>query len=168
MTGGPGGWRPAVAADLPALRALYADCARRLGPSVYTPDQVQAWVRFAAAQAFDDYILGAATALALDDAGGVCGFSGIDRSGEIRSLYVRPDSMRRGLGRALLARSMAQGRAWGLSRFSAWATPFSRALFQRCGMPLARSLVEPFEGVTFERYRMEGAGLPVAALELPR
>lgn len=38
-------FRRAVAADVPALAALYRDTALALGPQVYTPEQVAAWAR---------------------------------------------------------------------------------------------------------------------------
>ncbi|MGL6110759.1 MAG: hypothetical protein ACRC2B_11765 [Rubrivivax sp.] len=37
--------RPASAADLAALAALYAHCALELGPQVYNAEQVIAWQR---------------------------------------------------------------------------------------------------------------------------
>lgn len=51
--------RQAVEADVPALAALYADTAQRMGPWCYTPQQVQAWMSFGEdLAAFRDYILG--------------------------------------------------------------------------------------------------------------
>lgn len=150
--------RRATAADLPALAAIYADCARTLGPFVYTPAQVAAWASFGAdTPAFRDYILGATTWIADDAAGGApLGFCGIDDGGEVRSLYVRPDRTRGGLGSALLAHALDAMRARGVQHFAAWATPFSRPVFARAGLVLVRTVVEDFQGVAFERYRVEG------------
>jgi putative acetyltransferase len=147
--------RRATAADVPALAALYEDCARRLGPQVYSAVQVQAWQRFARhPQAFADYVLQPCTWV-LEDAAGPLGFCGIDDAGEVRSLYVRAAATRRGTGTALLAHALATARSRGLSRFAAWATPFSLPLFRRAGFRLARTVHEPFQGEMFERYRVE-------------
>lgn len=147
-------FRRAVAADLPALATLYAHSARTLGPQVYTPEQVQAWQRFGrVGPAFETYVLQADTWLA-EDAEGPLGFCGIDVQGEVRSLYVRAGATRRGLGSALLDHALAQARAGGLRHFEAWATPFSRPVFGRAGFRLVRTVVEDFEGVRFERYRV--------------
>lgn len=145
--------------DVPALAALYATCARELGPEVYTPEQVAAWASFGVdTPAFRDYILGAATWGAFDDAGGlVAGFCGSDSTGEVRSLYVRPDLTRRGLGTRLLTHALEQARQAGQSRFTAWATPFSLPVFDRAGLHLVGTVREPFCGVSFVRYRVEGA-----------
>jgi len=154
MTAEAPAFRRAVEADLPALAALYAHCARTLGPQVYSPQQVLAWQGFGRpGPAFADYVLQADTWLA-EDGAGPRGFCGIDAQGEVRSLYVRAEATRQGLGQALLAHALAQARAQGISRFAAWATPFSVPVFQRAGFVLERTVREPFEGVLFERYRV--------------
>ena len=149
------GLRLATAADVPALAALYADTARALGAGCYTPLQVAAWAGFGAATpAFFDYVMQARTWVAEAPAGTVLGFCGIASQGEVHSLYVRAGHGRQGLGGALLEHALTQARVAGSLRFAAWATPFSRPLFERAGFVLARSVREPFEGVMFERYRM--------------
>jgi GNAT superfamily N-acetyltransferase len=146
--------RLANAADLPTLAALYAAAARTLGPQVYSPAQVAAWASFGTdTEVFRDYILSAQTWVAGEPAQGFCG---IDASGEVHSLYVRADLTRQGLGTRLLAHAMVQARRQGVSRFSAWATPFSRPVFERAGLRLVQTVSEPYQGVLFERYRLEG------------
>lgn len=150
-------FRLATAADVPALAALYAECARVLGPQVYTPAQVAAWAGFGVdGPAFRAYVLDSRTWIAQwPQADGPAGFCGIDDAGEVRSLYVRAGWQRRGLGRQLLAHALAQARAAGVQRFAAWATPFSRPLFAAAGLPLVATVTEPYQGVMFERYRVE-------------
>ena len=50
---------------------------------------------------------------------------------------------------------MERAEADGAKRFEAWATPFSRAVFEGAGFALTRTVTEPFAGVEFERYRVE-------------
>jgi GNAT superfamily N-acetyltransferase len=147
-------FRRVIAADVPALAALYAHSARTLGPQLYSAVQVAAWQCFARdAAAFADYVMGATTWLAEDSAGPL-GFCGIDARGEVRSLYVRAAATRAGLGSALLAHALAEARQRGLTGFTAWATPFSLPVFGRAGFVLAHTVREPFQGVMFERYRV--------------
>jgi putative acetyltransferase len=149
-------FRPATAADLPALAALYAASARALGPTCYGPEQVAAWARFGReSEAFSRYVLDADTWLASDAAGQVLGFSGVGPTGEVHSLYVRHDRCRRGLGTRLLVMALARAEARGVTGFAAWVTPLSRRVFERVGFRLVRTVREPFEGVEFERYRVE-------------
>ncbi len=171
------GLRLATAADVPALAALYAEAALALGPSVYGPEQVAAWARFGRdTPAFHDYVLHARTWVAeAGDAGpsaalllGFCGVGeagaaalGDSAVGEVHSLYVRPGHMRQGLGGRLLAHALADARQRGLAHFSAWVTPLSRPLFLRAGFELVETVIAPYEGVLFERYRVatpRGAG----------
>ncbi len=141
---------------MPALAALYALCARELGRQVYGPNQVAAWESFGAdTPAFRSYILGADTWLACDvSSAQVLGFCGVDAQGEVHSLYVHPAQGRRGLGTLLLTHALAQARSQGIIRFAAWATPFSRPLFERAGLALRATVREPYQGVVFERYRV--------------
>lgn len=151
--------RPAGAADVPALARLYAETARVLGPTCYGPAQVQAWCSFGQdTPAFRAYVLDADTWLAEDAAGAVIGFCGVGAHGEaaeVHSLYVHHAWGRRGIGSQLLGSAVARARGRGLRHFSAWVTPFSRPVFERAGFGLVRTVVEPYQGVEFERYRVE-------------
>lgn len=156
------GLRRATPADVPALAALYRETALALGPQVYTPAQVAAWARSTDdGEAFACYILEADTWVA--DAGdgiprGFCGVALHDGArGEVHSLYVRAALTRQGLGGALLAHAMEHARAAGARQFEAWATPFSKPVFERAGFRLERVVSEPYQGVVFERYRMATA-----------
>jgi GNAT superfamily N-acetyltransferase len=152
-----GPFRLALPTDVPALAALYADAARTFGPAVYSSAQVAAWASFGVpTPAFADYVLSARTWVANADGGPdvIAGFCGTDATGEVRSLYVSPASTRRGLGSALLAHSLTDARGRGVASFGAWATPFSRPVFGRAGFVLVKTVVEPYQGVLFERYRV--------------
>lgn len=147
-------YRRAVAADLPALAALYALCARTLGPQVYTPAQVAAWQSFGVVgPAFRAYVLEATTWVA-ETAGRVDGFCGVAASGEVHSLYVRPDLSRQGHGSRLLGHALARAQDEGCHRFQAWATPFSLPVFERAGFVLRERVQAAFQGVVFERCRV--------------
>ena len=148
--------RPATAVDVPLLAALYADAARTLGPWCYSDEQVAAWAGFAAdAPAFARYVLNARTWVHAEDDGLVLGFCGIGAEGEVHSLYVRPGHHRQGLGRRMLMHALVQARADGVQLFAAWVTPFSRPVFERAGFVLVDTVTEAFNGVRFERYRVE-------------
>jgi putative acetyltransferase len=158
----PFAWRPATAADVAVLATLYRTAARRFGPLVYTPAQVDAWAGFAEADAvFRAYVLEADTWVAerIDDAV-IQGFCGVARAGELReihSLYVRPEATRRGLGGEMLRRTLERAQAAGARRFAAWATPFGRPVFLRAGFTWTQTVQGLFGGTMFERYRVERA-----------
>jgi putative acetyltransferase len=148
--------RRATAADVAALGALYAQTARALGPWCYSPAQVQAWAGFGEdLDAFSRYVLEAETWIAVDGLDAPIGFSGVDAAGEVRSLYVRHDAGRGGIGSALLANGLARGAERGLVRFAAWATPFSLPVFERARFRLVQRVRADFHGAEFERLRVE-------------
>ncbi len=153
-------WRPANGADVFTLAALYRDAALRLGPLVYTPEQTQAWASFAEDVAgFRDYVLKSDTWIAERPGDGrTLGFCGVGPQGalrEVHSLYVTPNFTRRGLGGEMLRRTLERAGSAGATRFAAWATPFSRPVFEAAGFALAQTVAAPFAGVMFERYRVE-------------
>lgn len=153
-------WRPATPADVYTLAALYRDCALRMGPLVYTPEQSRAWAASAEDEAgFRDYVLKADTWIAerVGDTR-VLGFCGASRDGELReihSLYVTPPMTRRGIGAAMLRRTLQRTEHEGATRHAAWATPFSKPVFLAAGFALAQTVQAPYQGVMFERYRVE-------------
>ena len=148
--------RLATAADVPQLAALYAHTANAMGAWCYTDEQVRAWAGFAAdLEAFASYVLAASTWIHSADDGHIMGFCGVAANGEVHSLYVRADQTRQGLGGRMLAHALATARSQGVQHFAAWATPFSRPVFDRAGFVLVRTSTESFNGVIFERYRVE-------------
>jgi len=154
------GWRPATAADVPALAALYRRAAEQLGPLVYTLEQTAAWRSFADDDAgFRRYVLDVDTWVA-ERAGdfAVLGFCGVDVEGELRelhSLYVAPSSMRQGIGKEMLRRTLQRAGSDGGRRFAAWVTPLSRPVFLDAGFAWTQTFQAPFAGTMFERYRVE-------------
>jgi putative acetyltransferase len=153
-------WRPATPDDVHALAALYRDAALRLGPRVYTPEQTRAWASFAEdAAGFRAYVLDADTWIAARPGDGrLLGFCGVSREGQLRevhSLYVTPARTRQGIGGAMLQRTLERALAEGATRFAAWATPFSRPLFQAAGFVETQTVTAPFAGTLFRRHRLE-------------
>jgi putative acetyltransferase len=148
--------RRATAADVPALAALYRDVALALAPQAYASEQVAAWAAFGAdTPAFRDYVLEPDTWVAESD-GQPIAFCGIDDAGEVRSLYVRADLTRCGLGGALLTHAIDDATARrGIGRFKAWATVFSRPVFERHRFRLLEVVDAEYGGVSFERARLE-------------
>jgi GNAT superfamily N-acetyltransferase len=153
-------WRRAVPADVFVLAALYRDAALRLGPIVYTPEQVRAWASFADDEpGFRADVLDADTWVAERPGDGrTLGFCGVrtqDGLGEVHSLYVTPARTRQGIGGEMLRRTLARAEGEGTARLAAWATPFGRPVFIAAGFELVQTVSAPFAGTLFERYRVE-------------
>ena len=124
--------RTAVAADLPALRRLFRrsslsnDGDRELmlaHPELVGPTaEAVAEGRTRVAVAADGTILGFATGRPID--------SGVI---ELEDLFVDPDSMRRGIGRRLVADVVARARREGVAQVEVTANPHADAFYRSVG-----------------------------------
>ena len=151
--------RPASAADVPTLAAIYEGSVRRLAPTLYLPPQVDAWAGFARdEEAFRRWILDAFTLVA-EVQEVVVGFGGLRDDGLVSSLYVHPDQGRRGIASLILAALLERARALGLPRVSTHASEFSRGTFLRAGFEVDADEVVQRRGLPFRRFRMS-RGVP--------
>lgn len=145
--------REAVAADVPALAALYGGTVRAAGPEHYDAAQVEAWAAFAGEARFRSFVLDPHTIVA-EEEDGIVGFAGLGADGHVTALYVRADRMRRGIGSALLRAVIERAEAQEIGRLYTEASAFSRPVFERHGFRLDAVEVVERRGATFERYRM--------------
>jgi GNAT superfamily N-acetyltransferase len=165
--------------DLPAIEELIAESARGLSIGYYTPLQIDSLIRHA---------FGADPQLISDGTYYVCpidgrlaaagGWSrrrtlhGGDRTSEaddlpldpatdaarIRAFFVHPAHARRGLGRALLWRCMAEAAAAGFRRLTLVATLPGEPLYRAAGFEVRRRfLLELPDGVAAEASEMDRA-----------
>lgn len=147
--------RACADADLASLAVIYADAIRHLGPRHYTAAQVAAWAAFADdAGRFRQWVVSAATTVAVDDQDQAVGFAGLIDPGHVASLFVAPPWQRRGVGSSLLRALLAQARERGVARITTHASEFSRPLFERFGFRVSAVEQGDVGGVTIERYAM--------------
>jgi GNAT superfamily N-acetyltransferase len=135
--------RKALLADIPAIEALIARSARRLGAADYRPAQIEGALR--GAFGVDTQLLADQTYFVVEDEGRLVGcggwsfrstlFGGDARVGrdsspldprtqaaKIRAFFVDPDAARRGIGSRLLEHCESEARAHGFSRAELMAT----------------------------------------------
>jgi putative acetyltransferase len=147
--------REARESDVPDLARIYAASIRELGPEYYSPEGIEAWAASAEETRFRDFVLGPHTLVA-EDASGPVGFAGMEKTGRIASLFVRPDRARQGVGsqllEALLRRPEAPTRLW------TQASELSRPLFEKFGFTLVETEVVERRGAELVRYVMERRG----------
>jgi GNAT superfamily N-acetyltransferase len=180
-------FRPATAADVPALLSLIATSIRALGADDYDPEQIEGALQ--GAFGVDTQIIGDGgylVAVAPSGELAACGgysfrrtLFGGDRAvvrdagmldpasdaAKIRAFFVHPDHARRGLGSRLLELSEAAGRDRGFVRFELMATLPGVRLYQRHGYVAGTPLDYPLpNGRTIRFVPMQkpdrGAGRP--------
>lgn len=160
--------RPVREDDYPALADLYRETVERLGPSLYTAEQVAAWAAFADdTVSLREYLFVPRTLVAVD-ASGPLGFCGIAADGHVTSLYVASRATRQGLGSRLLWLAMNDARqAFGVTRFYTEASFFSHPVFERHGFVVDEEEVVIRNGVAFRRYKMSCTVAPLSARVVP-
>ena len=140
--------------DIPALAALYAGSVRALGPSLYTPAQVDAWSASPQdSERFNAWIRSAPTLLLLLDRA-IAGFCGVGDDGHVTSLYVAADHTRKGVGSTLLREAMRRARDRGIREFYTEASFFSRPVFARHGFYDDYEETVDYNGTEFRRFVM--------------
>ena len=149
-------FRLATSADLPALSELYASVVRKLGPELYTEDQIRVWSASAEnPERFRDFVLKPHTMVAVvDDSDAPVGFAGLEPTGRIASLYVHEDYGRQGIASALLKELLKKAADDGLTQLRCEASKFSRPVFERFGFRLDEVERGTHYGVPFMRYLM--------------
>lgn len=149
--------RRATLEDAKELAQLYQQTVRQQGPARYTPEQVEAWASSAVdGERFARFITEPTTFVAqAEDSKRLLGFSGLEASGRVASLYVHADYGRQGIGSLLLSTLIEFAREQAIAHLFTEASHFSKPLF-------AKFCFEMFEiervertGVWFDRFRMQ-------------
>jgi GNAT superfamily N-acetyltransferase len=123
--------RSAVHQDLDALRDVYCRS------SLSNPSDRDALLAHPDALEFVGDAIDDGRTLVAVDGGRIMGFAtlgqAVDGSVELDDLFVDPDAMRRGIGRALVAEAAARARSSGCFRIDVTANPDARAFYESVG-----------------------------------
>ena len=140
---------------LPQMEAIYRDSIRELACDYYTSEQIEVWSSvFDEEVDFQGWVERAITFVAVTGQSRCMGFSGIERSGHIASLFVSPEWARRGVGSQLLRRVLEEANSMGCTRLSVDASELSRPLFEKYGFHLLGVEHKTIKGVDLSRYKM--------------
>ncbi|MDQ8757956.1 GNAT family N-acetyltransferase [Sphingosinicella sp. LHD-64] len=169
--------RPAIEADLPALRALMARAIAELQRGFLTPQEIAA---SHSVMGLDTQLVADGTYWLAEAAGGeLAGCGGWSRrrtlyggdhstklrdaglldpavdAARIRAMYTDPDFTRRGVGRLILEVCEREAAAAGFRRFELMATLAGVPLYRACGyVPVEEVRAEPVDGVCVPLVRM--------------
>ncbi len=147
--------RPYRPDDAPALLALFGDTIRRVNSQDYDAHQIDAW----ASDDIDPVAWAGRFAgrfvVVAEEAGRPVGFGELEADGHIDRVYVSADHQRQGVGRAVLAALVAEGRRKGLARLFTEASITARPFFEAHGFAVLAPQVVTCRGAEFVNYRME-------------
>ncbi len=145
--------RHAEETDMVALVDLFQTSIETQADEHYSEEQVHAWASRATEASFQDFILGPTTFVAVDDSGPL-GFCGYASDGHITSLYIRPDFVGKGIGRAMLIHVLEDARAQGIESFHVEASDMAIPLFEKFGFEKTGFDDVTRSGIHFKRQLM--------------
>lgn len=144
--------RPATVADAPALLAVFTRSITELAPPFYTPPQVTAWAAALTAERALALITDHTTYVAerTDAAGAhVVGFATFAEPDDFDMLYVDPDAVQQGVGRALAAVVEQHARTAGVRQLQATVSDCARLAFESFGFRHERPHTRILDGHEF-------------------
>lgn len=139
--------------DLPAVVDVYRDAVRRIAPTLYTPEQVDAWAAFADDSALRT-MMTQGYRLVVESEAGIDAFALLDPPDYISLLYCRARASRQGHASRLLKALEAEARHRGVARVHTAASLISHPFFLRHGYTVDTPERVERNGVDFDRYRM--------------
>jgi putative acetyltransferase len=149
--------RPYRRADVPAIARLYYETVHTVNARDYSPDQIQAWAPRIEDDAFWLRRFRPYTVFVANVDGQVAGFTELGRDGAIDCFYVHHRWQGRGVGRALMARLLAEARRRRVGQLSADVSITARAFFERMGFRVIRVQKKLYRNRRFEQYVMRRA-----------
>lgn len=141
--------------DLSSLASIYRSSIEKIGRTRYSNDQVRVWSRyFSTDEKFEKWLLESEIFVATNNNEEVLGFSGLEKSQRISSLFVAPEVMRIGIGTELLKFSIAVATSRNSTFLTTEASEFSKPLFIKVGFQVLGIETNELAGVTIDRYPM--------------
>ncbi|GJL53777.1 MAG: putative N-acetyltransferase YafP [Nitrospirales bacterium] len=141
--------------DSVVLGDIYRTAILTAGQEYYSDEQVTAWASYPDDKdEFARWVQEASTVVAIAEHLGPVGFGGLEKTGRIASLFVRPEYMRQGVASALLKRLMSEAESQGMRELTTQASEFSKPLFEKFGFEVTNIERTTFKNVDFTRYVM--------------
>jgi GNAT superfamily N-acetyltransferase len=166
--------RPATDADLDTIAAIQGAAILMLGAGVYARDQLEAWARVGIETRHG--LLGQGSFFVAQiqreivGVGGWSADSGDRSAAWIRYVFVRPDAVRRGIGRQVMEAVEGSARAAGRCVFHVWSSLNAVGFYEALGYRRRRGVRVPLgRGLDMSGMHMvkEAAPTPVAAAKAP-
>jgi putative acetyltransferase len=140
--------------DLAAVAEVFCAAVRRLGPTIYSPEQVAVWAHYGERLPDLQNSLSLGVTFVFEDEQGLAGFGQLFPIHQVNYLYVHPDRMRQGIGTALFRELEASAQRARAPVIDVQANPLSRAFFAHQGLRVVEKDIVYREGLAFERWYM--------------
>ena len=141
--------------DALEIMRLFRDTVHNINSRDYTPEQIEAWAPALMDEPRWHERLRANFTYVAEAAGQIVGFSELERSGRIATLYVHHRYQTQGIASRLLSDMETRARALGARRLTAEASLTAYGFFQRRGFKLVRAQDVMLNGVGLRNFIME-------------
>jgi len=142
-------------ADALEIMRLFRDTVHNVNSRDYTPEQVEAWAPALMDEPRWHERLRANFTYVAEAEGQIVGFSELERSGRIGTLYVHHRWQAQGIASRLLSEMETRARALGTRRLTVEASLTAYGFFQRRGFKLVRPRDVDLNGVSLRNFVME-------------
>ncbi|HTS51943.1 MAG TPA: GNAT family N-acetyltransferase [Burkholderiales bacterium] len=143
------------AADLAALLSVFRRSVHDVAGHDYSPTQLEAWApEHPDSEAWSTRLEGGGVFVCERD-DEIVGFARVDDAGYVDLLYVHPEFLRQGIGRALLQRMIAWVQSRSVRRLVSDVSITARPFFERAGFRLVEAQEVERQGVRLQNFRME-------------
>jgi len=141
--------------DALEIMRLFRDTVHNVNGRDYTPEQIEAWAPALMDEPRWHERLRANFTYVAEADGQIVGFSELERSGRIATLYVHHRYQTQGIASRLLSDMETRARALGARRLTAEASLTAYGFFQRRGFKLVRPQDVNLNGVMLRNFIME-------------
>lgn len=141
--------------DALEIMRLFRDTVHNVNSRDYTPEQIEAWAPALMDEPRWHERLRANFTYVAEAGGEIVGFSELERSGRIATLYVHHRYQTQGIASRLLSDMETRARVLGARRLTAEASLTAYGFFQRRGFKLVRPQDVNLGGVTLRNFIME-------------
>ena len=124
--------RRATPEDADAITPVHVASIRTLCAKDYTPEQIDAWAGWKSPEQYRAAMAAGELFFVAEADGRVGGFS-VLLDDEVKAVYVHPDSVGRGVGRALLAAVESEARSRGVTHLRLTSTLTAVRFYETCG-----------------------------------
>lgn len=126
--------RPAVDADVEALCEVNVRSIREICAPDYPPERVESWAGHKTPESFRRWLADPKLRLYAGELEGrIAGVALLDVNGWVFLLYVVPEALGAGLGKAMLRHLEAEARGLGLGKLALKSTITAREFYERQG-----------------------------------
>jgi N-acetylglutamate synthase-like GNAT family acetyltransferase len=141
--------------DAPEVTRLFYETVRTVNWADYSDEQVEAWVPSVPDPEEWHARMSARRTLVAEEGDEVVGFAELEGDGHLDMLYVRKDTVGRGIGRELYQAIEREARSQSLERIFTEASITARPFFERHGFRVVREQTVSRRDVTMTNFAME-------------